>query len=221
VQEVLPNCILLAAFDPGLIKLVVLVIIFIFAGIAKLLAKIQRIPPPGQRPLSPRPAPPDVADEIEEFMRRAAQRQPAKGTRPLGSPPSPPRAEPVRAEVIAEVAAPKPVGGQVSEHVQKYLDEQEFSRREVELGKQVAQADQQIDQHLQQVFDHRVSKLAATPGEAAAPPVAYEPPDLVGAATDVPASFATGLLDLIGNPDSLRQAIVLNEILRRPEDRWG
>ena len=90
-----------------------------------------------------------------------------------------------------------------------------------ELGKEVSQADKQIGQHLQQVFDHRVSKLEAVPGEAAAPPAAYEPPDLVGAAADIPDTFATGLLDLITSPDSLRQAIILSEILHRPEERWG
>ena len=196
-------------------------LIFVVPLIRQLVVKIQQIPPPGQRPLPPRPAPPDAGDEIEEFMRRAAQRQPARGTRPLAVQASPVLAEPVRAEVIAEVAQEKPVGGQVSEHVQKYLDEQAFTRREDALGKEVAQADRQIDQHLQQVFDHRVSKLEAVPGEAAAPPAAYEPPNLVGSAEDVPASFATGLLELITNPDSLRQAIILSEILHRPEERWG
>jgi len=88
------------------------------------------------------------------------------------------------------------------------------------LGKRVAQADQQIDQRLQQVFDHRVSKLEVVPGEAAAPPMAYEPPDLVGASADIPATFATGLLELVSSPESLSQAIILNEILHRPEERW-
>ena len=134
--------------------------------------------------------------------------------------PSPPAAEPVRAEAVAEAAA-QPVGGQVSEHVKKYLDEDAFARREDALGKEVAQADKQIDQHMQQVFDHRVSKLESVPGEVAAPPVAYAPPDLVGSAADIPDTFATGLLELVGNPDSLRQAIILSEILHRPEERWG
>ncbi len=114
-----------------------------------------------------------------------------------------------------------PVGGRVTEHVTKYLDADDFSRREATLGQEVAQADQQIDQHLRQVFDHRVSKLEAVPGEAAAPPTAYEPPDLVGAAADIPDTFATGLLTLITDPESLSQAIILSEILHRPEERWG
>ena len=82
----------------------VIVLIFIIAGIAQLVAKIRQIPPPGQRPLPPRPAPPDVADEIEEFMRRAAQRatRPRRTGQLVVQQPSPPAAEPVRAEVVAE-----------------------------------------------------------------------------------------------------------------------
>jgi len=87
---------------PGLIKAIVLAAIFILAGLGKLVAKLQQIPPPGQRPLPPRPAPPDADDEIEEFMRRAAQRQPARGTGPLAIQSSPVLAEPVRAQVIAK-----------------------------------------------------------------------------------------------------------------------
>jgi hypothetical protein len=212
---------LFAAVDVGLIKAVVFAVLIIIMALGKLLAKLQQIPPPDKRLLSPRPAPPDAGDEIEEFMRRAAQRQPARGVRPLAAPSQPVLAGPVRAQVIAEVAAEKPVGGQVSQHVQTYLDEQAFTQREDALGKEVAQADRQIDQRLQQVFDHRVSKLEAVPGEFATPPTAYEPPNLVGAADAIPDSFATGLLDLIANPDSLRQAIILSEILHRPEERWG
>jgi hypothetical protein len=211
---------LFAAVDPGtVIKIVVILLLFVVPAIGRLLAKIQQIPPPDKRPLPPPSAPPDnVADEIGEFMRRAAQRQRSpKGVRRVAVEQTPPTAAPVRAEVVGE----EPVGGQVEQHVKKYLDAESFARREDALGKEVAQADRQIDQRLQQVFDHRVSKLEAVPGESATAPVAYEPPDLVGAAAATADSFATGLLDLITNPDSLRQAIVLNEILQRPEGRWG
>jgi hypothetical protein len=218
----------------ALVRIVVVLLFVLVPLIGQVLAKIRQIPPPNKRPLPPRPELPDVAEEIEDFMRRAAERQAVKRTKPqmgeagaasspdvpVGKVPSGRRdLQPAAAEASAQE---KPVGGQVSEHVQKYLDEQEFRRREAELGKQVARSDQQIDQHFQQVFDHSVSKLEATPGEAAAAPAAYEPPDLVGAAaTAIPATFATGLLDLVTDPDSLRQAIVLNELLRRPEERWG
>jgi hypothetical protein len=210
----------LFAVDAGeVIRLLVILFIFLVPVIGKLLAKAQQIPPPNRRPVPPQP---DVADEIEAFMRRAAERHAAKGQRATVVQASPAPAKPVKAEPVrAQAVVEKPVGGQVSAHVQKYLDKQEFTRREKELGKEVVEADRQIDQHMQQVFDHRVSKLEAVPGEAAAAPVAYAPPDLVGAAADIPDTFATGLLELITNPDSLRQAIVLSEILHRPEERWG
>ena len=118
--------------------------------------------------------------------------------------------------------AGKPVGGQVTEHVQKYLDAEEFTRRAGELGGEVTQAVEEVDQHLRQVFDHSVSQLAAVPGEAAAPPAAAEPPELTELSLlEIPATFATGLSTLLADPDSVRQAIVLGEIFRRPEERWG
>ncbi len=200
-------------------------LIFIALGIRQLLANVRQVRPPGgapPQPVQPRPVPRDVADEIGEFLRRAAERRRALNAPPAAAqPPQLPPLPSAEAPVQAEVVATAPVGGLVAQHVDKYLDEQEFGRREVELGKEVAQADKEIDQHLRQVFEHRVSKLEAVPGEAAAPPVAYEPPDLVGTGAEIPATFATGLLDLVSSPDSLRQAIVLNEILHRPEERWG
>lgn len=214
---------LFAAGDDAIVKIIIAIIVFILAGASQLIAKYRQIPPRGQRPLAPRPEKPDpVADEIEDFMRRAAERRASRGTRPAGE----------RAETVAKAAAPaqpiqaqvvveKPVGGQVAEHVKKYLDEDEFARREGSLGKEVAQADNEIDQHLRQTFDHRVGQLAAVPGEAAALTVAAESPELAAATDETPSAFATGLLDLMANPDSLRQAIVLNEVLRRPEERWA
>jgi hypothetical protein len=212
------SSLLFAALDAGeVVKLAVLILIFVVPVIGRLLAKIRQIPPPDKRPLPPRPVVPDMADQIETFMRRAAQGQPARMAKPvIVQSSSPVVAKPVQAEVVAD----RPVGGQVSEHVQKYLDEQKFTQREGELGKEVAQADREIDQRLHQTFDHRVSELSAKQGEAATPTAAYEPPDLVGAGADIPVTFATELLGLIGDPDSLRQAIILSEILHRPEERW-
>jgi hypothetical protein len=212
---------LLADIDfQDVVKFLIILLIFGVPVIGQLIAKFRQMPPPGQRPLPPRPALPDkLADQLEDFLHhRVAQKPQAKPARPAGlrslSPQAP---QPVHAEVVAEV--PKPVGGQVAEHVQQYLDQQDFDHREHELGKKVAQVAQKTDQHLQQVFSHRVSTLEAMPAEASSS--AYEPPNLMGLADDVPALFATGLLELLTTPESLRQAIVLNEVLHRPEERWG
>ncbi len=110
----------------------------------------------------------------------------------------------------------------MTEHVQKYLDTEEFSRRGAQLGEEVAQADRQIDQRLQQVFDHELSHIEAVPGEAAVPPAVVEPADSLEAAGGMaPVVSAVGIAELLATPELLGQAIVLNEILRRPEDRWA
>jgi len=237
----------LFAIDIGdIVNLIIIFLVIVGPMIAQLLSKARQIQPPGGQPRPPggnprpQPAPRDMADEIGEFLRRAAKRreeaaappaeaqpapaemQPARPAelrplRPAEQKPAAPAGQPLQAEVV--VAAP--VGGRVAQHVAQYLDEQDIEQREAELGKEVARADQKIDQRLHQVFDHRVSRLETVPGEAAAPPSAYESPDLTGAGPEAAAPFAVGLTDLLTNPDSLAQAIVLVEILKRPEERWG
>ena len=205
---------LLAAGDiETLVKIGALFLFFLLPALGRMLAKGKQAQPPAGAPARPqRPVPPQVADEIGEFLRRANEHRAAEQPPPQPAKPKPlpPVQQPVRAEVVAEV----PVGTQVNEQVKKYLDTQSFSRREEALGKEVAQADQEIDQHLHQVFDHSLSRLETVVGETAA--AAVEPPEVADAAT-----FATGLLALVTSPDSLRQAVILSEILHRPEERWG
>ena len=212
---------LLAAGDAELIEFIVLIVFGILAGIGKLLAtKAQQGKPPAGNAQQPtRPTSVNAANEIDEFMRRAAARpRSAAGAQPVRRPPTlRPAEKPVQAEVVADT----PVGAKIGKQVERDLDTQEFAKRTTQLGSEVAQADKEIDQHLHQVFDHHVSKLEFVPGEAASPPVAVGPVELTEQSLlDIPATFATGLTDLLADPDSVRQAIVLNEILHRPEERW-
>jgi hypothetical protein len=216
-----------------LIETLVVLVLVVGGAIFELVMRIRQAQRPGGPPRPqppPRPAVKDVAGEIDDFLRRAAQQragqqgtaQPPRPTRPQPAKPTKPPAPPPQQPLVAQVVAPAPVGGQVTEHVQKYLDTEEFTRRGAQMGGEVvSQVDREIDQHLHQVFDHSVSQLAAIPGETAAAPVAYEPLELSDAsAIAIPATFATGLTDLLTSPESIRQAIVLNEILHRPEERW-
>jgi hypothetical protein len=224
----------MTAFSPLLadagdvIEIAALILIVVIPAVAQMIAKVKQAqqppakgpPRPGQPPK--RPAPADVANEIEDFLKKAAQKRDLKRPSPIPARPAPRKVDKIEKPVKAEVVADRPVGGVVEQHVQKYLDAEEFQRRESQLGEEVAQSDREIDQHLHQVFDHDVSQLATLPGEAAAAPVAVGPMELTGPSQEeIPPLFASGLFESLSNPDALRQAIVLNEILHRPEERWA
>jgi len=153
----------------------------------------------------------NVEDEIGDFLRRAAERR--------GGAPAPqalPRANiPVAAEAVEE-----PMGGQLREHVGEYLDSSKFERRASELGDEVSQADEMTQQRLHQKFDHEVSRLAGRPGESAEPLRAVgvlEPEDRTG---EFPPTAAVGVAAMLRDVESIRQAIIISEILNRPQERW-
>jgi hypothetical protein len=76
------------------------------------------------------------------------------------------------------------------------------------LGQRIIAEDQQFDDQLKAKFDHAVGTLAST---------TLSETELVPVARETPASQIAAML---ANPDGVRQAIVLNEVLRRPTDRW-
>jgi len=215
---------LLAAIDAELVKLLAVAAFLILAGVGKLLTKLQQKNPAAgglRRPEQPIRA--NATNEVEDFLKRAAKARSAERPRPVRPPQMrlPQTRPPVEKPVQAEVVADAPVGGKIGKQVEKDLDTREFNQRETQLGSEVAAADKQIDERLHQVFDHHVSKLELMPGEAATAPLAVAPVELTEQSLlDIPATFATGLTDLLADPDFVRQAIVLNEILHRPEERW-
>jgi len=209
-----------------LIGILIMILVFVVPAILQALNKqAQRQKgPPGRRPparpaVGKRPAAGDVEAEIEEFLRRAAQ--------PRGVQPPRPAARPAMAQLAGgprgpgEVARDRPVGVGMAEHVQKYLDRDEFQRRAAELGGQAARTDQQTERHLQQVFGHEVSHLADVPGESAAVPQVEEPGEADDRIREFPTTAAAGLAALFSDATSIRQAIIINEILQRPEHRWS
>ena len=113
-----------------------------------------------------------------------------------------------------------PSAAKSRQHVKKYLDEEEFTRRSKKLGEDVAESDDKIERHLKSVFDHSLSKIAATPGETASPPgakLADTAPEITMA---TPSIAAGDVAALFGNPLSIRQAVIISEILNRPLERW-
>jgi hypothetical protein len=220
----------------AIIKVVIFILIFIVPAIGKMVAAMrenkrpgmpQRPPAPPQQkvipqPQQPRPAQPkSVKEEIEEFLQRTAQKkQVASGTpaRRISQPSAPiaKQADVVLAETVGQQ---RPVGGDVSRHVKKFLDESQFDQRASKLGGDVVAADTKIEEHLKKVFGHGVGNLSTQGGESAVAPTSLPTGFFQDDVSSV-SSAGTGIASLLSNINNLRQAIIVNEILQRPIDRW-
>jgi hypothetical protein len=187
-----------------------------------------------------------LRNQVEEFLRRANQGNPPKQGAPqarkpaptvreiellLDEDPSPPPRRTVGAPLgtmesrAAERGKPdiapsdkRPERRSVIPRKRKTLaeraDERAAARTKAiaqkvsNLGQRIIAEDQQFDDQLKAKFDHTVGTLASnTVSEMELVPVARETP-------------AGQIAAMLANPDGVRQAIVLNEILQRPTDRW-
>jgi hypothetical protein len=171
-------------------------------------------------------------DEVENFLRRVAQmraeaeqgkaqprpapppKQPPKRREPKPLPPParlvPARTEmpilqPVEVEVVdAELAVRGDnVGRHVAEHERRTEQIAEHARH---LGEQVDLADDKLEAHLHDVFDHQLGRLKKSNIEAG-----HQGRQ---AANDLTASQ---IQQMLLTPQSIRDAIILGEILRRPQ----
>ena len=175
-----------------------------------------------------------MKDEVEDFLRRVAQmraqaeaqaksqqqrpsQQPPKAQQqPPARPPQPPRPAPQRPEprrlqpesVEAEIVTPElRQRDEVSRHVAQHLrGREEIAERTERLGDEVEQADDKLEAHLHQVFDHQLGQLK-TSGDGVADPQAQSAHDL----------SATEILRLLRSPKSVRDALIMSEVFRRPE----
>jgi len=174
-----------------------------------------------------------MKDEVEDFLRRVAQmraqaeaqaRQRSRQAPPQSQhPPRPPRqqppqrlvpqapdpayAPPVPVEVIvdAELADNADrVARQVAADLRGTDQIAEHTRH---LGEEVDAADTKMQAHLHQVFDHQLGRLKASGGETA----------LVKADRSSAELSLDEIMRLLRSPGSIRDAIVMSEILRRPE----
>jgi len=167
-----------------------------------------------------------VDDDIAKFRARVAQRRAAQA-KPQSMPPAPPppsvppsqarqpspAASPQRltpapvvaAEVVSAELAQE--GSRVEREVQEHLrGSQEIADRTSQLGRQVDAAQEKLQEHLRAVFDHELGRLSKTASSTAATP--HEKP-----LSDV---TLEELRSVLQSPGSIRDAIVLAEILRRP-----
>jgi hypothetical protein len=160
-----------------------------------------------------------VEDEVGEFLRRAAQQK--SGKQPVAPANQPIRPPKVIRKPLAEAAASVRGAGQAPPAESLAGNERPRGRAvgdstlatrtlgDREQGDEVRQAELAMQSRLQQTFGHQVGSLAAPAAadRAAAPSPPAEP-------------AAEELFGMLRDPQSIREAIVVSEILRRPTERW-
>lgn len=165
--------------------------------------------------------------DIEEFLKMAAQRrqqQRQKGkaasagrqTSPAAKqPPAKPRTPSLEDPIIIlggtpeTKSAPDPYSQSVSDHVRDYIDTSDVADVSQQLGQEVALADDKMDARLQRTFDHSVGNLPLAAQESAFSTTTTTTAKQVSPAADA-------LLNMLSNPQSIQQAVLLSEILKRP-----
>jgi hypothetical protein len=183
----------------------------------------QRRPPAkGERPLRPPQAggvppanPSPLNAEIEQFLKRANDRRGDRSRRvpTAKTPPKPPpREQPVDVHPIEQREL-----SSVSASVEKHMANRGFTQRAEHLADDIVRADQEMEQHLQKSFDRHVGTLGdSAPKTSATPATDAEP------VTDraEPSAVSATLTGWLADPKNLKQAVILSEILQRPESRW-
>ncbi|MFP6604003.1 MAG: hypothetical protein VB862_15830 [Pirellulaceae bacterium] len=142
-----------------------------------------------------------MAGNIEDFLRRAIQQKLGKRLEeveilPAGEVQQPPAA---KVHELAQLG--------VAQHVTDHLDTTEYADRASHLGEEVGEADERLEEHLHEAFDHKLGTLK------------HEDLD---PSTDEKSSESSlqGLQQLLRSKSALRNAIILREIIDRPDHRW-
>jgi len=171
----------------------------------------QNQPRPQSRPTSQieilvNPSQPAEQRTIGQPLRQAEWRQtPASAAAPPQSAAGTERAR--NAARSGKQRKRKSVAEHVAEQVTSRADS--LGAQASRLGQRIATEDQQFETKIKAKFDHTVGTLGGNDS-----PTAVEQTDL---STDSPAAQLAAML---ANPAGIQQAVIVNEILRRPSDRW-
>jgi hypothetical protein len=160
-----------------------------------------------------------MAKDIEEFLKMAAQRRRESASNaPASQPPPAQSRPPVKQQQKKPSKPPILVGDDdaetisqrresVAKHVQKHLDTSRLKKHAEKLGEEVGRADDKIEARLHEKFDHQIGQLTGKEIASADSPRKSK-------ASGTP---KLSLLKMLAAPENIQQAIIMSEILKRPE----
>ncbi|MEZ6090948.1 MAG: hypothetical protein R3C05_23595 [Pirellulaceae bacterium] len=151
-----------------------------------------------------------MADDIEAFLRRAAQRRKEQAGRKQPAPPRP-RPEYTDSRTERQVQRERPedivVEAELIDDTAGLSQLAGHHLKNEHLASQIEMADEKMEAHLTKVFDHSVGKLG--PGQSFDASQAMAEGDI-----------AKTLISLLQSPQGLQQALLLREVIDRPTHRW-
>ncbi len=167
-------------------------------------------------------------DDIEDFLRRAAERRQAKASQspaPASKPKPAPEYTDARAERMPRKRDEEPAPIQailVEEHNEPLADHLAQVKRQRQVV--AAKADKRRAGGSVKPMTPPVTAAPAS-SRAASPPLQKPAGQRLGSsqtqsASRSPGTAADGLIELLKRPEGIAQAFLLQEILRRPTERW-
>jgi hypothetical protein len=191
---------------------------FLRRAAARRAAAQQQQPPQARPPAPPAPqwTPPPQPQQFQpqQFQQQPFQQQPFQPRRPatLAEVVMLEPVDAVEAELIEVELADQTdrVGRSVEMHMR---GTQQIAAHTEQLGDEIELADDKLEQHLHQVFDHKVGDLKKSTMEPAA-----SSPSL--GAQPAPPPAGASIAQLLASPQNLRSAFILSEVLKRPEENW-
>lgn len=152
-----------------------------------------------------------LRNEVEDFLRRA-QGKPER-PKPASRPEPKVREQETRRrrkktpKRVAPVERPSQRSEGVAEHVSRHLSTRDIVEHTESLGATVAGSDDRVESRLHEKFDHELGSLK----HRETPVVARE------GESEEDQNVAAEIAQMLRSPQGMRQLIVANEILRRPE----
>lgn len=221
----------------GLIGIIVWVLIMVFSAMSKMNAgkKKKHGGGAGRAQHNPQANPQaqgggqkGIEAEIEDFLRQARGQQPAPAKPP---PPEPPRQAPQRPARQAQPARQGRVveaqpaqedirpgqgfGRGVSQHVQEHITRDSISTRDAHLADSIELADERVERHLEEVFDHDLGRLEHVEHVDTSISEGTDAMEIVEEAD--PLAAAKRIRQMLGSSESIREVFIASEILKRPE----
>lgn len=238
---------LLGAGVDEIIGFIIMVVVIGFSIVNKISGVINQGKPPKRRPAQGRPEQQrnpaqaragqaggkSIESEIEDFLRQARgekpQAPPARQSTPTRQPqqrtrpPAQPQPRGQKPKIIEAVPADqdfvpgKDFGRDLSEHVQEHIKQDSISTRDAGLGDYVEEADERVEQHLEEVFDHDVGHLEHIVKVDTSVSDGTDASELRQAARDEVSASAERIRKMLSTPESIREVFIASEVLKRPE----